>query len=124
MLPVLLDVGGVDTQHIFLGAETVDQNIVYDAAAAVGHGRILHLAVVKLRYVVRGDVLQQGRSLVSLDPYLAHVAYVEHAGLLAHGHVLVIYARELDGHVVTRKLGHLGAVCDVILGESCGFHLL
>jgi len=67
--------------------------------------------------------LQQIERPGALDPDFAHVAHVEDPGAVAHGHVLVVDAREFDGHVVSREFGHLGARGDVVLGEYGGFHM-
>ena len=122
MLPVLVGIGRVDHQQIGLGVDTINQNVVDDAAAAVGHARILHLAVVELRHVVGRNTLQKVERLGPLDPDFAHVADVEDPGALPHGQMLVVDARELDGHVVPRELGHAGPGGDVVLGESGCFH--
>ena len=123
MLPVLVDIGGIDAEHIGFGVDAVNQNVVDDAPAAVGHAGVLHLAVEELRDVVGRDALQQVERPGTLDPDFAHVAHVEDPGAVAHGHVLVGDAREFDGHVITRKFGHPGPCGDVILGEYGGFHI-
>ena len=110
------------TQHILRIAEFVNQDIVHNTTLAVGHCSVLHLAVIELRHIVRGDVLQQVESLLSLNPYFAHVAHIKDAGLLAHCNVFIVDTRELDGHIVTRKLRHFGTVGDMVLGTSCCFH--
>ena len=123
MLPVLVDIGGVDAEHVGFGVDAVNQDVVDDAPAAVGHAGVLHLAVEELRNVVGRDALQQIERPGTLDPDFAHVAHVEDPGAVAHGHVLVVDAREFDGHVVSREFGHLGARGDVVLGEYGGFHM-
>ena len=123
MLPVLVDIGGVDAEHVGFGVDAVNQDVVDDAPAAVGHAGVLHLAVEELRNVVGRDALQQIERPGALDPDFAHVAHVEDPGAVAHGHVLVVDAREFDGHVVSREFGHLGARGDVVLGEYGGFHM-
>ena len=122
MRPVLPDIGGVHAEHVGPLVDTVNQNIVHNAAAAVGHARILHLPVVELRHVVGGDPLQQVERPGSLDPDFAHVAHVEDAGLPADGHVFVVDAREFDRHIVSREFGHPGPRGDMVLGEYGGFH--
>ena len=120
--PVLVGVGRIDTEHVFLVRELVDQNVVHDAAPSVGHAGVLHLARKEFGHVVGGDALQQIERLGALDPDFAHVAHVEDARALTHGEVFVVDAREFDGHVVSREFGHLRAGRDVILVKSGGFH--
>ena len=122
--PVLVGVGRIDTEHVFLVRELVDQNVVHDAAPSVGHAGVLHLARKEFGHVVGGDALQQIERLGALDPDFAHVAHVEDAGAFAHAEVLVVDAREFDRHVVSREFGHLGPRVDVVLGEYGGFHSL
>ena len=122
VVPVLFDVGSIDHQQVGLGVDAIDQQVVHDTATSVGHAGVLHLAVHEFRHVVGRDALQQGEGLGALDPDLPHVAHVEHARTLAHGQVFVVDARELDGHVVARELGHFGSGGDVILGKYGGFH--
>ena len=123
VLPVLFDIGGVDTEHIGFGIDTVDEDVVHDAAVPVGHTRILHLAVEEFRHVVGSDALQQVERLGALDPDFAHVAHVEDTGAVAYGHVLVVDPRELDRHIISREFGHLGPRGNVVLGKCCGFHI-
>ena len=122
MRPILVDVGSIDHQQIGQLVNAIDQNIIDDTAFAIRQARVLHLAVEEFRHVVRGDTLQEGESLRALDPDLAHMAHVKDTHAVANGSVLVVNARKLDGHIVTRKLGHLGTCCDVILGERSDFH--
>ena len=123
VVPVLFDVGGIDAEHVGLGIDPVDEDVVHDTAPAVGHAGILHLAVIEFRHVVGRDALQQVEGLGSLDPDFAHVAHVEDAGAAADGHVLVVDARELDGHIVSREFGHFSPRGNVVLGECSGFHI-
>ena len=122
MGPILVDVSRIDAQHIGLGVEPVDENVVDDTAPTVWHTGILHLAVVEFRDVVGRDVLQQGERFGPLDPDFAHVADIENAGSVAYGGVFVVDARELDRHVVAREFGHLGTGSDMMRGKCCGFH--
>ena len=59
MGPVLGDVGGIDHEQVGLGIDPVDQQVVHDTSAAVGHAGVLHLAIDELGHVVGRDALQQ-----------------------------------------------------------------
>ena len=122
MVPVFLDVGRVDDEQVGLGVDPVDQNVVDDAAPAVRQAGILYLAVVQRGRVVAADVAQQVERSRPLDPDLAHVAHVEHAGTGAHGRVLVVDPGEFDRHVVAGEPGHPRAVSDMIRSKGSRFH--
>ena len=122
MVPVFLDVGRVDDEQVGLGVDPVDQNVVDDAAPAVRQAGILYLAVVQRGRVVAADVAQQVERPRPLDPDLAHVAHVEHAGTGAHGRVLVVDPGEFDRHVVAGEPGHPRAVSDMIRSKGSRFH--
>ncbi len=119
---ILHDVGRIDHEQIGLGVDAVNEQVVHDTAAAVGHRRVLYLAVGQGSHVVAGDALQEVERLGTLDPDFAHVAHIEYTGLLTHVDVFVIDTGKLDRHVVPREFGHLRAVRNVVLGKWCRFH--
>ncbi len=110
---VLLDVRGVDDEQIVLLGEAVDQHVVDECAFGRGECRVLRLAVLQLRCVVRRDVLDGGQRIGTRQLDLPHVRDVEEAGRGAHGHVLGGDARVLDRHVPAAERHHPRSEGDV-----------
>ena len=72
-LEVGLAVGGIDDQQVAVLAQAVDDQVVDHAALFVREQRVLGVANLELRDVIREQVLEQLLRLWALDLDLAHV---------------------------------------------------
>jgi uncharacterized protein (UPF0371 family) len=130
LLNALKAMGGID-DHLDLISTTVMEPISQLKVGHLGHRNprlhsdevLIALCISALTNPIAAMAQQQLDSLRALDPDLAHVAHIEDTCALAHRGVLVVDTRKLDRHVVTGKLGHLCAVCDVVLGKYSLFHI-
>ena len=123
MIPVLLDIGGIDNQEIGLAVDAVCQKVVHDTALSVGEAVVLNLAGIEDRGVIGRHVLNESEGIGSLDPELSHVRNIEDADSFAHSLVFLVDTYIFHRHVVSGKGHHLGAQSDVLLSKSCGFHI-
>jgi hypothetical protein len=108
-LPVLVDVGRVDGQHVAVGGEPIEREIVDDAAVGIAEQGILHLSDRERADVVGGQPLQRGQGLGPFDLELAHVAHVEAAHRRAHRPMLLDDAGVLHRHLPATEGHHTGA---------------
>ena len=119
--PVFGPVARVDNEHVPVFRHPVHQQVVHDAAAAVGHAAVLDFAVEQGAGVVAGHPLDQGQSVRSRHKKLAHVAHVEHADVVAHGVVLFLQSGVLDRHAEPSKGNHLASCRKVGVVEGGEF---
>ena len=101
-------VGGVANDEITL-TRPVNQHVVDQATAAIGHQRVLDLTDLKVRDVVGGDVLDPFEGVGAVEFQAAHVADVEEAGTVPHGLVLLDDRRVLDRHQPPAEFDHPAA---------------
>ena len=107
-VPVFLDVAGIDHQHVFVLVDAVDEQIVDNAAPAVGQVAVLHFAIVERGGIVGRHALDQVEGVGPLEHELAHMRDVEHADCVANGVVFVEIGRITNGHLEARKRDNLG----------------
>ena len=119
---VLLAGAGVDDEQVVVVGELVDDDVVDEGAVGVEQRRVVGLALLELRGVVHGDVLDGGERVGAAELDVAHVGDVEDADAGAHGHVLGDEAGVFDGHVPAAEVDHLGAEAAVggVQVRSCG----
>ncbi len=119
---VLVVVGRVDDEEIFLRAHAVDEHVVDEGRFGGHQGRVLDLAGGELGGVVRGQMLDIGQGVLAGDQDLAHVADVEEAGLRPHGHMFGDDAGIFDRHLPADEFDHLAAELLVELVEARLLH--
>jgi hypothetical protein len=106
---VFLDIRGVDHEKKVRRGQSIDEDIVEKRSLRRQQARVLCLSDLQLRGVVTRDSLQRRQRVPAGDLDLAHVADVEHAGIRAHGHVLLGDARILDWHLPAAERTHPGS---------------
>ena len=90
--------------------EEVDDEVVEDAAVRAQQARIERLAgVLELVDVVGERIAQEIARAVAAQIERAHVRYVEHAGVAAHGVMLVDLRAVVDRHVPAAEVDHARA---------------
>jgi hypothetical protein len=121
MLVVLRDVGCVDHDEEVVGLDSVDDEVVHDAALGVARHRVHGAAVVELAHLVGDQPLHRLGRAGAAKMDLAHVAHVEHADCRARGLVLVENPRRIvDRHEPPAEVDHLGPQPAVRLAERGG----
>ena len=115
--PVLVDVGGVDHEHVVVVGQPVHRQVVHDAAFRVAEGRVLDLADLEGPRVVGAQALDRGERVGAAHLELAHVADVEEADRAAHRAVLLDDPAVLHRHVPAAEGNHLRARLDVNVAE-------
>src|SRR6266540_1719643 len=115
--PVLVDVPGVDGEHVAIITYAVHGEVVDDRAVRVTQQGVLDLAHVQSRHVVGGQMLERGEGPGALDLELAHVAHVEEPDGAPHRAVLLDDARVLHRHVPAAEGHHARPGLDVRLME-------
>src|SRR6266566_2182744 len=115
VLPVGGDVGGVHDQHEAV-LEAIHQTVVHEGALLRQDAGVLGLSWFQRPNVVARDSLHEGVPVGTADLELAHVRYVEHPHVLAHGAVLGRDPRRIaDRHFVAAER-------DVDLVQRRAFH--
>ena len=117
---VLLDVGevlvlvaAVDDHHQVVGI-AIDEAVVFDGAALVADGGIVHLTDVELGDVIRRHVAHEVEGTLAPDAEFAHVADVEDAAGFTNRLVFGGNSgRVLHRHFVAGEGYELGAECGV-----------
>ncbi len=121
--PVLVDIGGIDAEHVGLGIDAVDENVIDDAPRPLG---MQEYCTLPRKDFATSLVVMRCNRPSALGP-LTQISPMwltsKTPAPLRTVDVFVIDAREFDGHVVSREFGHLGARGDVILGKYGGFHI-
>ncbi len=118
----------VDDEEIVVGAEAVHEDVVDEGARGREQSGVVRLAVLELRGVVHGDVLDGGERAGAAELDFAHVAHVEEADAGADGHVLpnqsnaeaVAGGGVFDRHVPAAEVDHLGFE-GAVRRVECGF---
>src|SRR6266851_4163762 len=105
-LAIHVDIRGVDAQHVPLGSEAVDDEVIDRATVGSAHQRVLGLAVGEARGRICQRMLEQRERPRPAQVELPHVAQVENAGGRAHRQVLFDYAAIVERHVEAAKLRH------------------
>ncbi|MCY1177360.1 hypothetical protein D9M73_176650 [compost metagenome] len=104
---VLVLAGGVDHQEQLVLGQAGDHQVVEDAAVLVGEQCIALHAHRQIEDVHRHQAFQGARGVLTPQEDLAHVGYVEQAGLLAGVQVFLEHAqRVLHRHVVAGERHH------------------
>src|SRR5260370_2513688 len=75
-----VDIRGVDAQHVPLGSEAVDNDVIDRATAGRAHQRVLGLAVSEARGRICQRMLEQRERPLPAQDELAHMARIETAG--------------------------------------------
>src|SRR5260370_15509335 len=101
-----VDIRGVDAQHVPLGSEAVDNEVIDRAAVGRAHPRVLGLAVGETRGRICERMLEQRERPRPAQVELAHVAQIENAGGGADRQVLFDYAAIVERHIEAAKLRH------------------
>src|SRR5690606_16233992 len=123
-VPDLRGVRGIHHQPVTV-REAVDEAVVQDAAVLLADRRVVGLAHVELRGVVRGDELDEAERVIAPDLELAHVRDVEQTGARAHGLVLGDDAgRILNGHFEAGERHELRAGLPVLLEKRGALEFL
>src|SRR6266850_2113785 len=117
MSPVLVDVPGVDGEHVAVVAHAVHGEVVDDRAGRVAEDRVLDLAHLESRDVVGGQMLERGEGARALDLELAHVADVEESNTVADRSVLLDDPGVLHRHLPSTERHHARAGRDVLVIE-------
>ena len=97
----------------------VNQEVIHRSAIGIAHHAVKDLAGFEASDFIGEDMVDEGFGLGALDEDFAHVRYVEHTHLLAHGLMLGDDAAVLDGHHEAGEGAHLGAkrhVCVIQTG--------
>ena len=108
---ILLRIGGIDDQEIFLLIETVNQNVIHHSTLGIGQERIACCAVLERRNIVGNEVLNGSEGILSTQINLSHVRDVEKAGLFPDRFVLDHDPGgfKLDRQFITGEFHHLAA---------------
>ena len=107
---VLVAVGRVDHHPVRILREAVDDQIVHHAALGIAHHAIAHLAVAHGGKVIGEQLLEIGQRVGSLVEHLAHMAHIEQAAGLTHGHVLADDTRGILHRQHIARKGHHAAL--------------
>ena len=107
---VLVARAGVDDHAIPLVVDVIDDQVVDHPAVVAQHARVQRLAGLR----ELGDVVGEQAAQVVAHPRApqvddAHVRDVEHAGIAAHGVVLLDLRTVVDGHVPAAEVDGAGA---------------
>ena len=113
-----LAVRGVDDEQVPVRVEAVGDQVVDDAAVVVREQRVLRVAGLELRDVVREQLLEELPRLRPLDLELAHVRDVEDAGVGPDRLVLGDHALVLHRHLPAGERHEPRAGFDVLLVEG------
>ena len=119
-LEVLVARAGVDDHAIPVVVHVVDNQVVDHTTVLAQHAGIERLA--GLRQL--GDVIGEQAAQVVARPVAAqvdhaHVRDVEHAGIAAHGMVLLDLRAVVDGHVPAAEVDGAGPGRDVGIEKRC-----
>ncbi len=110
---VLVHVCRVEDEQEFSLGQAVDQQVVVKTPARSHQTVVVRATDLELRDVVAGQVLEEVAGLRAGHAGLTHVADVEQACTVPHGHVLVDQAAVLDRQLPTRERHDAAAVGDV-----------
>ena len=121
-VPVLLYVGSIDNQQVFLGFILINKQVVHNASILVWKTGVLHLTGSKRRHIIRSHFLQKVQCMRTFHPKLSHVGDIEHTHTIHNGHVFVDNTGVFDRHVETCKFMHFGTECNVHIGKRSCFH--
>src|SRR4029453_12627509 len=111
-------VSGVRNHQEFVGATTVGDEVVDDAAVFLADQRVLALALGHGGNFAYQRIVQDRRRVRSGDPDFAHVGEVEQAGGLADGVVLGQLGGVLKGHLPAAEIREGRAQFLVLFVES------
>ena len=108
----------VDDQPIVRVADEIDDQVVDHAALLIEHAGIQRLAVVlELGHVVGHQLLQEFANALAREIDDRHVRYVEHAGTLANGEMLLFLRTIVQRHVPAAEIDDTRAGFDVLVIE-------
>src|SRR5712692_2566944 len=99
-----VDIRGVDAQHVPLGSEAVDNEVIDRAAVGRTHQRVLRLAVGETRGRICQRMLEQRERPRPAQVELAHVAQVENAGRRPYRQMLFDDAGVVERHLEAAEL--------------------
>jgi len=106
---ILVRVGRVDDQQPALLRQTVEQQVVNDAARLCAHRGIDSLAVTGPAEIVGDQALQIGQRIRAAEPQFAHVRHVEQAGARPDRLVFFENALVLDRQSPAAKVDNLAS---------------
>ena len=121
-IPILIDIGSIDYQEVFVLTVLIDQKVVDHATGFVGKTSILHLSRKKGSYIIGSYLLQKVHGLQPFYPKFSHVRDIEYSNRMAYSQMFVNNARIFYGHVVSRKFMHFSTQCDVSFSKRSCFH--
>jgi hypothetical protein len=111
---VLVGGAGIDDDAPGGVGEVIDDQVVDHAAFRVQHAGVQRLARFdQLGHVVGDEAAQEGLAAGADEVEGQHVGDVEHAGVTAHGVVLLDLGAVIDRHVPAGEVDHAGACRDV-----------
>jgi len=93
--------------------ESKDEYVVSNHSICIGNHRILGLAWIECRYVVRAKTVHQGLRVGTPNFDRAHMRDVEASDPLADGPVFGPDRPEVDGHCPAAEIGEAGTRRDV-----------
>ena len=76
--PVLIDIGRIYNQQIFLSAETIYQKVIHDTTRFIRETAILNLAIRESSHIVRSKLLYQFESFRAFYPKFTHVRNIKY----------------------------------------------
>ena len=121
-VPVLLYVGSIDNQQVFLGFILINKQVVHNASILVWKTGVLHLTGSKRRHIIRSHFLQKVRCMRTFHPKLSHVGDIEHTDTLTNSEMFIDDAGIFNRHIVSRKFVHLSPQRDMCFCKRSGFH--
>jgi hypothetical protein len=122
--PVLVYVGGIDHEVIFILCVAIDEQVIYDTAYIIGQAGVLYLAIGEFGGVIGSDELYQFERPWPAQHKLAHVRHIKHAYTIAHLIVLGIDTGIRNRHIISCELCHPGAERLMNVCEGGIFHFL
>ena len=102
-VPIFLNVGRIDHQHIAIFGQAIHQHIIHNAALGIHQATVLHLADEQFARIVAADVLHQRTCPATPNDELAHVRHIKHTHIATDTEVFFGDAAVRNGHFVTRK---------------------
>jgi hypothetical protein len=95
---IFLNLRGINDEQKFQLADSIENQIINDAAVIIEEKSVLPLTDVQVRYIIGQQAVEPVTRIISRDDELSHVRNIEHADCVSHGLMFIHDAGVLHRH--------------------------